>query len=206
MQKILVVDHTLNAESMASCSLDYPDAHFFGLNTTISIDENLDACKPDKILVNKHFVTTTLLNQIHNRMDRNIHIYEIDYLIPNIYVRSTPKLYDIPCIISLHENHLINHEKLIAINKKYPPIYSYRTNIYHMQMAGLFEHTKDLFNLCNKYGTVIDASGGYMTAFCKFYEWNYGVFKPSGTISIIEPKNINKTHIQTNKDIYEQSL
>jgi hypothetical protein len=72
-------------------------------------------------------------------------------------------------------------------------------------MAGFFGHAKDLFEVCDSYGSIIDASGGYLTAFCKFYGWCYGVFKPSGTISIVEPTEINKPYL-TNKEIYEQNL
>jgi hypothetical protein len=205
MQKILVLDHTLNSESMASCSLEYKDSHFFGINTSISIDENVDLCKPDKLMINEHFITKELLHQMLNRFDRRVSIYNVDYLMPNFYVKSKnnsdPKI----CIICLHDHHLINIDKPIYIGNTYCPIYSYKVSIKHPQMAGFFSHAKDLFNLCNSYSSVIDASGGYLAGFCKFYGWSYGEFKPSGTISMVESKNMSKTYL-TNKEIYEQNL
>lgn len=206
MLKILVLDHTLNSESMASCSLAHKDTQFFGINTSISIDENIEACKPDKLLINEHFITKELLHQMLNRFENRAMIYNADYLVPNFYVQSLKTNRDIkPCVICLHDNHLIDNNKTIYINNKYCPIYSYKVAISHPQMAGFFSHAKDLFEVCNSYGSIIDASGGYMTAFCKFYGWSYGIFKPGGTISITQSNNINKTYL-TNKEIYEQNL
>jgi hypothetical protein len=205
MLKILVLDHTLNSESIASCSLEHKDSQFFGLNTSISIDENLEACKPDKLLINEHFITKELLYQMLNRFNNKTMVYNANYLIPNFYVKSKIKKNDSSCIICLHEHHLINSDKLINIKNYYSPIYSYRTLINHPQMAGFFTSVRSLFELCQGYKTIIDASGGYMEAFCKFYGWSYGLFKPSGTISITEPTLIQKVFL-TNKEIYEQNL
>lgn len=204
MPKILVLDHTLNSESMASCSLSSRDIQFFGINTAISIDDNLELCKPDKLLINEHFITKELLHQMLNRFGSKVSVYNVDYLIPNIYVKSK-STNNKSCIICLHEHHLINSDKLINIKNYYSPIYSYKAPITHHQMAGFFYHARELFDVCSSYGSIIDASGGYMTAFCKFYGWSYGIFKPSGTISIMSPDDINKTYL-TNQEIYEQSL
>jgi hypothetical protein len=206
MPKILVLDHTLNSESMASCSLEHKNSQFFGVNTAMSIDENLDMCKPDQVLINKHFITKELLYQMLNRFSNRVRVYDVDYIIPNFYVKSkvlnNNKKH---CIICLHEHSMIRDDELISIKNTYAPIYSYNTEINHPQMAGFFGCAKDLFEVCDSYGSIIDASGGYLTAFCKFYGWQYGVFKPSETISILEPTEINKTYL-TNKEIYEQNL
>lgn len=204
MPKILVLDHSLNTESMASCSLEQRDLQFFGLNTAISIDENIDICKPDYLLINQYFITQELFYQMMGRFEGRTMVYSVDHLIPNAYVGSRG-VGDRCCVICLHDNHLINSNKLIHINGSYPAIYSYKMPINHPQMAGMFYHAKDLFELCESYGTIIDASGGYLAAFCKFYGWKYGSFKPSGTISIHDPQDIQQTYT-TNKQIYEQYM
>jgi hypothetical protein len=209
MPKILVLDHTLNSESMASCSLINKNMHFFGLNTSISIDDNLQACKPDLLLINKHFVTETLLNQMIQQFKYKVYIYNIDYIIPNFFVHSNRKVKNKTCIICLHDHHMVHSRNILITNNGnpcYPAIYSYTNSIQNDQMAGLFEHTKDLFEICDSYGSIVDASGGYMRAFCKYYGWRYGQFKPNEEILFVDlKKNTNEIYL-TNKDIYEQQL
>lgn len=187
---------------MASCAIEYKENTFFGLNTSISIDENLEITKPDFLFINAHFITPELLQQMLSRFGNQTKVYNIDYLIPNYYVRGVNNNGGMS-VICLHDNHLINPNKLICINGYYPAIYSYDIAIDHPQFAGIFHHTKELFTICNTKNTIIDASGGYLEGFCKFYGWDYGLFKPSGTISFTKDTNIQKIYL-TNKEIYEQ--
>jgi hypothetical protein len=205
MPKILVLDHTLNSESMASCFIEHKDSQFFGLNTSISIDENLQMCQPDLLFINQHFVTPELLNQMLNKFGSRAKIYNVDYLIPNYYVQQNKMANSDICIICLHENHPIDPYRLISINNYYPPIYSYDLHIDHPQFAGSFKHAKELFQICDTKNVVIDASGGYLEGFCKFYGWSYGSFKPGNSVEIIDITQNSKTYL-SNKEIYEQNM
>lgn len=206
MQKILVLDHPLNSESIASCSIEYNDTRFFGLNTSISIEENLNLCQPDTLLINKHFVTPELLHQMLMKFNTKAKVYNAEYLIPNYYTRDAKEeINGDVCVICLHDNHVIDSTKPIKINNYYAAIYSYKINLNHAQLAGFFEHTKELFQICKSRNTVIDASGGYLEGFCKFYGWNYGVFKPNGTIAISKASDNTKSYL-SNKEIYEQIM
>jgi len=202
MQKILVIDHSLNSESLASCAIEYKDKQFYGINKSISIDDNLKACEPDILLINRHFVTEQLLQQIISRFPNKTKIYNCDYLIPNFYVKSdNQKIKSGSAIIILHENNLTISNEPFVINNTFPAIYSYTANIQHPQLVGLFDHTKQLFDLCDSKKSIIDASGGYMAAFCKFYGWDYYEFKPGRTDT-----KTNSNIYLSNKEIYEQSL
>lgn len=202
MQKILVIDHSLNSESLASCSIEHRDKQFYGINTSISIDDNLLACKPDMLLINKHFVTQQLLHQMIDKFPNKTKIYDCNYLIPNFYVRSSGnKARSGSAIIILHENNLTISNEPFVINNVFPAIYSYAINIHHPQLAGLFDHAKQLFDICDSKQTIIDASGGYLSAFCKFYGWEYYEFKPGQADTKVD----NNIYL-TNKEIYEQNM
>jgi hypothetical protein len=192
MRKILVCDHKFNVESIASSG---SNVKFYGLNENISFYDNFDIVNPDCVWINNAFVN------LDNYDIKNIPVQIIEYNIPYIIPNSFAKIPNnresiISCILfdSVPLDRIYKYDNLYIkfyCVKEYP--------IQHIQYCGKINTCKDITDIiCSSDKVIIDSD--IIENMCLFYNKQYSVFKPKGTLSWINP-SLKSHNIITNIEL-----
>lgn len=201
MQKILVLDHKFNTESISSCSQIDPSITFYGLDSKASFYDNLDYINPDIIWINKYFTNKQLLDSILSDKTLKTTIYDINYLLPNVFATKNVEEQNIISYLSYYNILSPDTNKLYKYDNTYVRFYSLDNNyISHPQYCGNIQSCKDLTSIILHSKRIL-LDNDLIQNFCAFYNKEYGTFKPSGTISW------QKCDLKlTNKDLFFKNV
>lgn len=180
MRKILVCDHNFNIESISSCSQINTSIKFYSQNKNLSFNDNFDMINPDCIWINKAFKNINY-NEIKYVATKVVE-YDIPYIIPNVFVTNSTSSEDIISCILFHETPLLL-DRVYRFHEMYVRFYTVGDHaISHIQYCGKLNSCKDLTNIImNSNKILIDSD--IAKNMCSFYNKEYALFKPKGTLS-----------------------
>ena len=188
MRKILVCDHKFNVESISSSG---SNIKFYGLNENISFYDNFDLVNPDCIWMNKAFINLDIKN-----ISVKIIEYDIPYIIPNSFAKTPSNTEPITSCILFNS---IPIDRIYKYDNSYVRFYCAKDPVQHIQYCGKVNTCKDITNIiCSSNKIIIDSE--IIENMCLFYNKQYSMFKPKGTLSWINP-SIKNHSIITNIEL-----